>query len=118
MLSEQYIRNATLCRVIDGDTLVLDIDLGFGIWKINQKVRVLGVNCPEMRGGSNESKAAGRDAKAFTQSWFDGRAITIRTVLEKVDIDSFGRVLAEVWQGGRSLGAELLAAKHAVPFKG
>jgi micrococcal nuclease len=114
MITEQYVRKATLVRVVDGDTLVLDIDLGFGIWRRGQTARVLGVNCPEMHG---ESKAAGRDAKAFTQNWFDGRDVTVRTELESRDTDSFGRVLVEVWQGERSLAADLLAASHAVPFK-
>lgn len=118
MITERYIRNAYLVRVIDGDTLVLDIDLGFGIWRRDQKVRVLGVNCSELRGGTPESKAAGRDAKAFTQSWFKGRDLTIRTELVDKDnnTDSFGRVLAEIWQDDRSLGVALVAANHAVVF--
>lgn len=114
MVTEQYVRNAELVRVIDGDTLVVDIDLGFGVWLRQQRVRVLWVNCPEMHGAT---KGEGRDAKAFTQAWFEGRAVTIRTEIEASDTDSFGRVLAEVWQGERSLGADLLSSGHAVSFR-
>lgn len=114
MIDDRYIRKARLVRVVDGDTLVVDIDLGFGIWRKAQKLRVLGVNCPETRGAT---KAAGLAATKFTRDWFaTDLDIRVRTELDSRDEDSFGRVLAEVWQGERSLGADLLAAGHATAF--
>jgi micrococcal nuclease len=115
MLEERYIRRASLVRVIDGDTVVLDIDLGFGIWRKGQTARILGVNCPEMRGPA-AVREAGNAAKMFTMTWFYGPDVTVRTEIR--DTDAFGRVLVEVWQGDRSLAADLLAAGHAVAFKG
>ena len=38
-----------LKRVIDGDTVDVDIDLGFGIWQMNERVRIMGIDTPESR---------------------------------------------------------------------
>ena len=44
-----YEYNATVVNVVDGDTIVIDIDLGFDVKLTNQKVRLLGVDTPESR---------------------------------------------------------------------
>ena len=36
-----------LKKVIDGDTVDVDIDLGFGIWQMNERVRIMGIDTPE-----------------------------------------------------------------------
>ena len=36
-------------RVVDGDTVDVDIDLGFGVWLRNQRVRIVGIDTPESR---------------------------------------------------------------------
>ena len=74
--------------MIDGDTIVLDIDLGFGIWRLGQKVRVLGVNAPEMRGAPRE---AGRIAKAATTDWLQkcDPTFTIQTLCGRNPRSSF-----------------------------
>ena len=46
---QMYDYMATLVRVIDGDTVDCDIDLGFGVWLKNQRVRLYGINTPETR---------------------------------------------------------------------
>ena len=107
---EDYVRNARLVRVIDGDTVEIDIDLGFRLW-LRQRLRILGVDCPERIGPTAE---AGLKARLFTGDWFARRPgeFQVRTTLDRTD--SFGRVLAEVFSGDNSLGADLLAAGHAV----
>lgn len=109
---DKYIRKAKLVRVIDGDTVELDIDLGFGI-TIRSRVRVLGINTPETKGDSRER---GLVAKQFTIDWFakHGPDVVCRTTKDKND--SFGRFLAEITSGLHSLGADLLASGNAVPF--
>jgi micrococcal nuclease len=54
---------ATLVRVVDGDTVDCDIDLGFGVWLRNQRIRLYGINAPETRTKDLEEKKAGIDAK-------------------------------------------------------
>jgi len=54
---------ATLVRVVDGDTVDCDIDLGFGVWLKNQRIRLYGINAPETRTKDLEEKKAGIAAK-------------------------------------------------------
>lgn len=56
---------ARVLRVVDGDTLKVDVDLGFGVHYC-ATVRLLGINCPEAHG---ESKERGKAASEFTASW-------------------------------------------------
>ena len=44
-----YEYNAELDRVVDGDTVDVNIDLGFGIWIRDERVRVMGIDTPELR---------------------------------------------------------------------
>ena len=106
---EDYVRNARLIRVIDGDTLCLDIDLGFRTW-MRRRVRLLGVNCPELTG---ESRDVGKAAMEFVINWFMSRPadFQVRTHLDKTD--SFGRVLVEICSGEESLEEALLASGNA-----
>jgi len=113
-MNETYVRNAILLRVIDGDTVDLRIDLGFRVW-IEQRVRLLGVDCPEMTG---PTRAAGMAAKTATEMWFrTASAIVVQTVLDKRD--GFGRVLARICKqhGDRGdLSQWLLDNGYAVPY--
>lgn len=80
---------AQLNRVIDGDTCVLDIDLGFHV-TIREHVRLLRIDCPEI------GTQAGKDARDFAAYWFQrlGGHCLIRTT--KAQPQSFTRWLAEV----------------------
>jgi micrococcal nuclease len=79
-------------RLIDGDTFVCDIDLGFGIWLVDQHCRLFGVDTPEKN--TDEGKAATETAR----EWFASRQNTaerfIITVLQKAD--KYGRRLVHV----------------------
>lgn len=113
---EDYVRNAKVVEVIDGDTLVLDIDMGF-YTTLRQKVRVLGINCPETRG---PTRGAGLAAKAAAAKWCEAtfNRVVVKTHLVR-ETDSFGRVLAEVWGGDdTSLADHLIEHGHAVPYRG
>lgn len=95
-------------RVIDGDTIVCDLDLGWSCWMIGRSVRLAGVNCPEL------PTAEGIAARTFTESLC---ALALVTV-ESHSLDKYGRVLGVVRLGdGRSLADELLRAGHAVVMK-
>ena len=79
-------------RIIDGDTFVCDIDLGFGIWLMDQHCRLFGVDTPEKN--TPEGKAATETAK----EWFTSRQNTAERfsieVLQKAD--KYGRRLVYV----------------------
>ena len=42
-----YEYRASILRVVDGDTVDVDIDLGFGVWLRNERVRIMGIDTPE-----------------------------------------------------------------------
>jgi endonuclease YncB( thermonuclease family) len=93
--------------VIDGDTLILDVDQGLHIRRW-ERIRLLGVNCPEFVGAQ---KAAGMEAMGYVQAWIHG---TLRIRTEKGD--AFGRWLADVWResDGANLAEDLLDNEHGV----
>jgi len=62
-----YYYKAKLSRVIDGDTIVFDIDLGFGIWMKNEHVRLARINCPEIRTRDLNEKRKGIEATNFVK---------------------------------------------------
>ena len=98
-------------RAVDGDTLDLDVDLGFRI-TTRQRVRLLGCNAPE------HNAPGGAEATAFTAAWLAVRpSVTVHTVLDRED--KWGRLLARViGPDGADLTGALLAAGHAVQWDG
>lgn len=101
---------AKLVRVVDGDTIWVDIDLGFRVW-YRAEVRLAGINCPE------STSDAGRVATRAAEGWWEqeGPNVTIKTSKP----DKYGRWLAQVVaRSGRDLAADLIAAGHAVSWNG
>jgi len=86
-----YDYKAKLVRVIDGDTLVLMVDLGFGV-KMKHHIRLARINTPEVRG---EERDAGMRAKEYVEDVLHGvQELIITTNKDKKG--SFGRYIAEV----------------------
>ena len=81
-------------RVVDGDTVDVDIDLGFGIWLRKERVRLYGIDTPESRTRDLEEKKYGLAAKLFVQDLLPVSSMqTLRT--RKDDKGKFGRILGE-----------------------
>ena len=81
-------------RVVDGDTVDVDIDLGFGISLRKERVRLYGIDTPECRTRDLEEKKYGLAAKSFVQDLLPvGSMQTLRT--RKDDKGKFGRILGE-----------------------
>ena len=93
-----YTYKAIVQRIVDGDTIIVDIDLGFGVWLREQSVRLSKINAPEIRGTTRES---GLVAKDFLSKLILNKWVQVRT--EKGD-DKYGRWLATVLIGeGKNL---------------
>ena len=60
---------AKVIRVVDGDTVDVDIDLGFGIWQKNERVRIMGIDTPESRTRDKIEKKFGLASKASLGPW-------------------------------------------------
>ncbi len=85
-----YTYKATVTRIVDGDTIYVDIDLGFFLRQM-MKVRLRGVNTPEIRG---VERPEGLKAKQFVvDSLADCPAVVIKTS----KIGKYGRYIADVW---------------------
>lgn len=89
-----YEYKAKILRVVDGDTVDVDIDLGFDIVLKKQRIRLYGVDTPESRTRDLEEKKHGLAAKEFVQSYLPvGTKQTLQTRLD--DRGKFGRILGE-----------------------
>ena len=113
---------AKLNRVVDGDTIDVEIDLGFGIWH-KARVRMMGIDTPESRTRNLEEKALGLASKARLKELLTGRRTKLET--SKEGKGKFGRVLATVWTSDKKGLAEfinineaLIEEGHARPYFG
>jgi len=79
-------------KVVDGDTVDVDIDLGFGIWYLDQRVRLYGIDTPESRTRDKVEKIYGNLAKNFLKTML-GKEGTLKT--HKDAKGKFGRILGE-----------------------
>ena len=83
-----------ILRVIDGDTVDIDIDLGFGVWMHRERVRLYGIDTPESRTRDLEEKKFGLLAKAYVRDHLPvGSIQTLVTI--KDGNGKFGRILGK-----------------------
>lgn len=116
-----YEYKCTIVRVIDGDTVDVDIDLGFGIIMADERVRIMGIDTPESRTSDKVEKLFGKAAKARLQELL-GETSVLRTQINKNGEDmkgKFGRVLGDfVAKDGRMVTKIMTEEGHCVPYTG
>ena len=89
-----YEYRCKILRVVDGDTVDVDIDLGFGIWMHKERIRLHGIDTPESRTRDLEEKKYGLLAKQQIESFMPrGSMQTLLTVKDKAG--KFGRILGK-----------------------
>lgn len=111
MKNEDYIYDAKLLRVIDGDTIDVTIDLGFGI-SINTRVRLLGIDTPEIRTKDLSEKKRGMEAKKFVEQVFKKNGNRCLLHSHKNTREKYGRYLAKVFLGEQCLNDLLIEHNH------
>ena len=116
-----YEYRCTVVKIIDGDTVDVDIDLGFGVWMKKQRIRMFGIDTPESRTRDLEEKKYGLAAKDFmTKMLDDDGGITLKTHKDKEG--KFGRILGELWRttnyADKSINQYLIDKHHAVEYFG
>jgi endonuclease YncB( thermonuclease family) len=107
--ADLFTYKAHIERVVDGDTMIVKIDLGFNL-RVREYLRFRGVNAPEM------ATAAGRKAKEFIQRAF---AKTPHVILTSTRTDKYGRYVADIFYGPNDavyLNQQLLDQKIALPY--
>ena len=120
-----YEYSCRIVRVVDGDTVDIDIDLGFDVWLKKQRIRLYGVDTPESRTRDLEEKKYGLAAKKFVEKRLPvGSKQTLRTRLD--DRGKFGRILGEFvlitqWEGKdipTTINEQLVRQHQAVKYFG
>lgn len=108
-------------RVVDGDTVDVDIELGFGVVLSDERVRIMGIDTPESRTRDLTEKAFGLAAKKRLQELL-GDVAVLRTQIAKDGEDmkgKFGRVLGDfVAEDGRMITEIMIEEGHCVPYFG
>lgn len=111
-----YTYNVKVVRVVDGDTVDVDIDLGFGMTYKKQRVRMMGIDTPESRTRDLEEKFYGKLSKAHLESILAEGEIQ----LQSHGKGKFGRILGELFVGDSSysVNQQMIDENHAVPYLG
>jgi len=113
-----YEYKAKLIRVVDGDTIDAEIDLGFKVY-IKERIRFAGIDTPESRTRHKHEKSWGLAAKCRVKDLleYEDAEFTLTTELQKKG--KFGRILGTViLADGTSLSEILLDEKLAIPYEG
>jgi len=121
-----YDYKVKIVRVVDGDTVDVDIDLGFGIWMLKERVRVMGIVTPESRTRDKVEKKFGLAAKKRLKQML-GKTSILRTQIDRSGEDAkgkFGRILGDfdVYDHATdalvSATSLMMSEGHAVPYTG
>jgi len=104
-------------RVVDGDTAIIDVALGFNV-TIRETFRLLGINAPESYGvkKTSDEYKAGIISKEWLIDKIEGKEITIKTHRDKKG--KYGRYLVEIFDGEDSINDEMVEKGLAVEYDG
>jgi len=114
---EYYVKKVT--KVVDGDTIDVDIDLGFDI-SFSSRVRLAGIDTPESRTADKMEKALGLESKEYLKKAIDAsKTVVIKT--EKMDSsEKYGRILGWLFLDGSkvSVNEQMIADGYAWGYLG
>ena len=121
-----YEYKAKLIKVVDGDTVDVDIDLGFGVWLRNERVRIMGIDTPESRTSNKVEKLFGLAAKKRLKELLKSDVV-LKTFKGRGGEDAkgkFGRILGDfnvydaTTDSWRKCADVLIGEGHAVAYLG
>jgi len=121
-----YEYRVNVIKVVDGDTVDVDIDLGFGVWLKDERVRIMGIDTPESRTSDKVEKKFGLAAKNRLKQLL-GKQAVLRTQVGKGGEDmkgKFGRILGDfeaydAKNDRHTMVTEIMIAEgHCVPYFG
>ena len=116
-----YEYRTNIVKIVDGDTVDVDIDLGFGTWIRNERVRIMGIDTPESRTSDKTEKVFGLAAKKRITELL-GPSPVLKTQVSKKGEDmkgKFGRVLGDfTTEDGRMITDIMIEEGHAVRYMG
>jgi micrococcal nuclease len=112
-------RVKSLIAVVDGDTIDVDIDLGFDI-SLTKRVRLAGIDTPESRTTNKEEKVLGLEVKELLKKKLkEAKTIVIKTQLPD-STEKYGRILGWIYLDGAELSVNeaLIAGGYAWGYMG
>lgn len=113
--------DVVLLKAVDGDTVDVDIDLGFGIWLRDERVRIMGIDTPESRTSDKVEKVFGLAAKTRLKELLENGAVLVTTEDKKGEDmkGKFGRILGDFKiPDGRKVTDVLIEEGHCVAYFG
>jgi len=117
-----YKYKCKVLKIVDGDTVDVDIDLGFGIWLKNERVRLKGIDTPESRTRDLVEKKFGLAAKTRLKTMLGkGERVILKTYADKDGQDmkgKFGRILGDFTYKETTVVNKLIAEGHGVAYHG
>jgi micrococcal nuclease len=112
-------RIKSITKVVDGDTIDANIDLGFDI-SLTKRIRLAGIDSPESRTTNLKEKALGLESKEWLKKTLeDAKDILIKT--EKPDsTEKYGRIIGHLFINGQetSLNNQMIDEGYALPYDG
>tara|TARA_B100000941_G_C28354774_1_gene473797 strand:+ start:436 stop:756 length:321 start_codon:yes stop_codon:yes gene_type:complete len=105
-----YTYKAIIVSVYDGDTVTADVDLGFEVWLKGQKLRLLNIDTPEVRGKEKAEGIVSRDA---LRARILGKEVKVKSSGK----GKYGRWLVEIFLDDENINNWLLAEGLAKPYK-
>ena len=117
-MENQY--EVKVLKIVDGDTVDVDIDLGFGITLRDERVRIMGIDTPESRTSNKVEKVFGLASKDRLKELLGKDAILITTENKHGEDmkGKFGRVLGDFRVGDKRVTEILIEEGHAVKYHG
>ena len=116
-----YEYKVNILKVVDGDTVDVEIDLGFGVWLRNERVRLAGIDAPESRTSDAVEKVFGQAAKDRVNSLLGAEAVLISQISKSGDNikGKFGRIIGNFKTiNGENVADVLMSEGHAVAYNG
>lgn len=113
-----YEYKVNIVKVVDGDTVDVDIDLGFGMVYKKQRVRMVGIDTPESRTRDKVEKLFGKASKKHLKNLLES-AESISLISH--DKGKFGRILGTLYAHGENkvdINTQMITDCHAVPYTG
>ena len=116
-----YEYRCKVVKIVDGDTVDVDIDLGFGVWLKKERIRMFGIDTPESRTRDLDEKKYGLMAKDYITKLLDDEGgIVLKT--RKDAEGKYGRILGELWRttdfADTSINELMIKNHHAVSYHG
>ena len=111
-----YEYRCEITRVVDGDTVDINIDLGFGVWLNDERVRLAGVDTPESRTSDKVEKLFGKAAGRYVEERLPVGSMQTLVTKKYDSKGKFGRILGDFTLEESSICEQLIESGNAVPY--